>query len=273
MVDKVRKLVAGEHSDVWFWTEAVRVRDGQPHELPPDIVRVARAVAWERSVTEQLERVNALDRELADNDKKDASWKISAEGQAFFIDRVQKRNEAADDGGYAFRKLLGKFVERFDSAAMRGKAPSEQVPPPLVVAHETSDDIVRECEASGADAACRSMIRELKKVVAGHPDDWFGAHAVWLRTRRPSSPSDVVRAARAVAWEPAVNEHMNRVEALTRDLDNYDANKDDGWKASAAGQSYLADRTTRRALALQEAGREFKRQLAEFVKRLEQIVA
>jgi len=70
-----------------------------------------------------------------------------------------------------------------------------------------------------------------------------------------------------------MTERLDRVETLSGDIANYEANKDHGWKTSAAGQTYFADRTGRRALAVQEAGREFRRLLAEFVKRLEQIAA
>jgi hypothetical protein len=249
------------------------MRNGQPHELPTDVVRIARAVAWEGTITDHFERVVALDHELADYDKRDSTWRNSTEGQTFFVDRTLKRSVAIEDAGYAFRRLLGKFVERFDSVVMRPGTAPEQAPPPPAVAHETPDDIADECRAAGAKAACRSMIQQLKKVIADRPDDWFGERAVWLRTRRPSSPSDDVRASRAIAWEPSVTEGIERVEALSRDLEKYEASNDAGWKASAAGQAYFADRAGHRALAVREAGREFKRLLSAFVERLEKIAA
>jgi len=64
------------------------------------------------------------------------------------------------------------------------------------------------------------MIQRLKKVIADHPDDWVGEHAVWVRTRRPSSPSDDVRAARAIAWEAGMTEQIERVEAISRELED-----------------------------------------------------
>lgn len=117
------------------------------------------------------------------------------------------------------------------------------------------------------------MIQQLKKVIGAHQDDWFGEHAVWLRTRRPSSPSDDVRAARAIAWEPSVTEKIERVEAINRDIEDFEPNREAGWKASAAGQAYFADRMGRKALALREAGCEFRRLLSAFVERLETIAA
>ena len=272
VVDKLRKLVSGEHSDAWFWSQGLAVRNGQPHELPTDVVGIAGAVVWEGTVTEHFERVVVLDHELADYDKRDGSWRNSAEGQSFFVDRTLKRAVAIEDAGYAFRRLLGKFVERFDSVVVRRGTDRDQPPRPAV-AHETPDDIANECAAVGAKASCRSMIQQLKKVIASHPDDWFGEHALWLRTRRPSSTSDDVRAARAIAREPSVTEKIERVEAISRDLEDFEANKEAGWKASAAGQAYFADRTGRKALAVREAGREFRRLLSEFVERLERIAA
>ena len=244
VAETLRKLVAGEHSDSWFGSQAFSVRSGGPHELPADVVRVARAVAWQRTVNEHFERLGALDRELADYDKKDLRSKLSAEGQTFFVDRTLRRSLAAEEAGYEFRRLLGKFVDSVDGIAVRAGG---QPPLPLVVAHETPADIVNECEA--AKHACRATVQQLKNVVAvEHPDDWFWEHAILLRTRRPDSPSDAIRAARAIAWEPTVTEHLNRVDAL-------------------------AEGTPRRALAIRDAGREFKRLLAELAARLEQIAA
>jgi hypothetical protein len=272
VVDKVHELVSGGHSDAWFWSQGVAMRNGQPHELPTDVVGIARAVAWERTITEHFERVFVLDHQLADYATKNDSWRTSAEGQTFFVDRTIRRAVAIDDAGYAFRRLLGKFVERFDSVVVRrGMGPDQA--PRVAVAHETPNDIANECAAVGAKAACRSMIQQLKKVIGAHPDDWFGEHAVWLRTRRPSSPSDDVRAARAIAWEPSVTEKIERVEAINRDLEDFEANKEAGWKASAAGQAYFADRMGCNVLAVREAGREFRRLLTEFVERLERIAA
>jgi hypothetical protein len=272
-VETLRNLVAGDHADIWFWAQGVGLRTGELRELPADVVRVARAVVWEPRLTTYFERVAVLDGQLAEYEKKDADWKRSVEGQTFFIDRTVRRISAAEDAGYEFRRQLGKFVERVDSLATRMGRHPDRLSPLRSVAHETPEDIVRECEAFGAKPACRRTIRDLKKVLAEHPDDWFADHAVWLRTRRPSSASDAVRAARAVAWEPTVTERLDTVEALSGDIANYEANKDSGWKASTAGHDYLADRTLRRATAVQEVGREFKHLLLEFVKRLEQIAA
>lgn len=138
-------------------------------------------------------------------------------------------------------------------------------------------------ERFGSDTALRHLDKLERSIEALDRGDFEGPEFTiascarpvrrWLRTRKPSSPSDAVRAARAVVWEPAVTEHLNRIDALSRDISSYEANGDYGWKASAAGQTYFADRAGRRALAVQEAGREFKRLLVEFVKRLERIAA
>jgi len=97
--------------------------------------------------------------------------------------------------------------------------------------------------------------------------------AVWLasggcaQSVPPAAAPDAIRAARAIAWEPTVSEHLNRVDALSGDIAKSEASKDPAEKAS------VAEHTRRKALAIQEAGREFKRVLTEFVERLEKLAA
>jgi hypothetical protein len=120
VAQRLKRLVGGEHSDTWFWSEATFVRAGQPSELPPDVIRFARAVAWERSVSERLDHVDVWNRELADYDKKDPAWRVSEEGQNFFADRTLRRALAVDEAGREFRRRLGELADRLEPVGAQG---------------------------------------------------------------------------------------------------------------------------------------------------------
>ena len=95
-----------------FFDAAVKIRMGRSG-MKPIVERAARAVLTDRSLAKRFEYVKELDKELAQHDKADASWKTTAVANNIFSDIGVSRALMVNEAGEMSRKRIERLVGEF----------------------------------------------------------------------------------------------------------------------------------------------------------------
>jgi tetratricopeptide (TPR) repeat protein len=110
----LKRLVDANQAPDVFFDVAAKIREGKS-DLPDHVERAARAVLSDRSLARRFDYVKELDRELAQHEKSDPTWKSTAVANAVYTDISLNRslivNEAGELSKQRITRLLGELAQ------------------------------------------------------------------------------------------------------------------------------------------------------------------
>jgi tetratricopeptide (TPR) repeat protein len=110
--DGLQQVLKENTDNAQFFDIAMKIRSGRS-KLPPMVERAARAVLSDQSLAKRFEYVRELDKELAQHDKADPSWKTTAVANNVFSDIGVNRALMVNETGEMARKRVERLVNEF----------------------------------------------------------------------------------------------------------------------------------------------------------------
>jgi hypothetical protein len=115
LAQELKQLLARGMDDDSFFALMMSIGIGGSGGLSHDGARAVRAVVSNSPIAENVAAFDALTRDLTDYNKRDRGWKISEEGQGYFIDRTLRRAVAVRTGGQESKRRVGALAERMEA--------------------------------------------------------------------------------------------------------------------------------------------------------------